>query len=96
MIHLFQDRVMIRHEKEPETTDSGLLIPKTGIPMELGIWAEVMVVGPGRLLEDGSAIPVDLKVGDRVFLSRNKGFKMTIDHDDYRIVSEDEVLGVEL
>ncbi len=55
MIHLFQDRVLIRHEKEPETTDSGLFIPETGIPMELGIWAEVMVVGPGRLLEGADA-----------------------------------------
>ena len=94
-IRLLRDRVLIRHDPEPETTDYGLFIPETGIPMELGIAAEVMGVGPGKKLEDDRVVPVDLKVGDRVYISRNKGFKMTIDNSDYRIVDEDEVLGVE-
>lgn len=84
-IRPLSNRLVVRHEPNQELTDGGIHVPKTAIPSDLGLQAWVMAVGPDVL---------DVKVGDEVFISRNKGVKVSIEGIEYRIVEEDEILGV--
>jgi chaperonin GroES len=51
-------------------------------------------VGNGRLLENGTRVPLDVKAGDRVLLGKYSGTELTIDGEDVVVVREDEVLAV--
>ena len=53
-----------------------------------------MAVGPGKKIEDGSLVPVDLKVGDHVVFGQYGGNTVKIDGDEYLILNESEIFGV--
>ncbi len=86
------DRVLIKPLAREETTKSGIVIPDTAKekPQE-GV---VEAVGPGRLLENGSKAPPEVKVGDRILYAKYAGNEFKLDGDDYLILSERDVLAV--
>jgi chaperonin GroES len=57
------DRILVRRIEEEETTRSGLVIPDTAKekPQE----GEVLAIGKGKITEDGTTLPLDVKAGDR-------------------------------
>jgi chaperonin GroES len=71
---------------------NGIIIPDTAKekPQE----GEVMAAGRGKRLEDGSVVPLDVKVGDRILFGKYSGSDIKIDGEEYLILREDEVLGV--
>jgi chaperonin GroES len=88
------DRILVKRldeEKEQKTT-GGIIIPDTAKekPME----AKVEAIGPGRHLEDGKLLKMDVKVGDRVLIGKYSGTDVKIEGDEYVIMREDDVLGV--
>jgi chaperonin GroES len=86
-----EDRVVVKPSEEEETTASGLVIPDTAKerPQE----GEVVAVGPGRF-EEGTRVPVDVKVGDKVIYSKYGGTEVKIEGDDYLILSARDVLAI--
>jgi chaperonin GroES len=74
-----------------ETTSSGIVIPDTAKekPQE----GEVVAVGPGRF-EDGTRVPLDVSVGDKVIYSKYGGTEVKVAGDDYLILSARDVLAV--
>jgi len=86
------DRVLLRRIKEKEKVKGGIIIPDTAKekPME----AEVISVGPGKIMEDGKRSPMDLKAGDRVLFGKYAGSEIKIDDEEYVIMREDEILAV--
>jgi len=60
------DRVVVRRSEEERTSAGGILIPDSAA--EKPIQGEVVAVGNGKLLDNGSVRPLDVKVGDRVKL----------------------------
>jgi len=85
------DRILVRRVEEQETTKAGLIIPDTAKdkPQE----GEVLAAGKGKLKEDGKAIPLDVKKGDRILFGKYAGTEIVLDGDEYLIMREDEVLG---
>ena len=85
------DRIVVRPNEAEETTVSGIVIPDTAKekPQE----GEVVSVGPGRF-EDGTRVPLDVKVGDKVIYSKYGGTEVTVDGEDYLILSARDVLAV--
>ena len=85
------DRVVVKASEGEETTASGLVIPDTAKerPQE----GEVIAVGPGRF-EEGARVPLDVKVGDKVIYSKYGGTEITVEGDDYLILSARDVLAV--
>ena len=85
------DRIVVKPGEEEETTVSGIVIPDTAKekPQE----GEVVAVGPGRF-EDGSRVPMDVKVGDRVLYSKYGGTEVKYDNEDYLILSARDVLAI--
>lgn len=86
------DRIVVKRAKEGQDMQGGLHIPDSAKekPQE----AEVTAVGRGKRLEDGTLIPLDVKVGDRVLLGKYAGNEIKQDGTEYLIIREDEVLGV--
>jgi chaperonin GroES len=86
------DRIVVRRIEEQETVRGGIIIPDTAKekPQE----AEVMAVGRGKRLEDGTIVPLDVKAGDRVLFGKYSGSEIKLDGVEYIIMREDEVLGI--
>jgi chaperonin GroES len=86
------DRVLVRRVEEQETTSGGLILPDTAKdkPQE----AEVLAVGKGKIREDGTVLPLDVKAGDRVLFGKYAGTEITIDGELYLILREEEVFGL--
>jgi chaperonin GroES len=87
-----RDRLLVRRVAEKETASGGIVIPDTARekPME----GEVLAVGQGKLLENGTTLALDVKVGDRILLGKYSGTEIKIDGEDVLIVREDEVLAI--
>lgn len=91
-IHPIQDRVVVKRSKEPETTEGGLyIVPDARQKSVDGI---VLAVGNGKVLEDGTVRPLDVKEGDRVLFGKYSGTEVKIDGEEHLILREDEILGV--
>ena len=86
-----EDRIVVRPGEAEETTVSGIVIPDTAKekPQE----GEVVAAGPGRF-EDGKRVPLDVKVGDKVIYSKYGGTEITVEGDDYLILSGRDVLAI--
>ena len=70
-----EDRIVVKPSEGEEMTASGLVIPDTAKekPQE----GEVLAVGPGRF-EDGTRVPLDVKVGDKVIYSKYGGTEVKL------------------
>ena len=86
------DRLLVRRVEEKETATGGIVIPDTARekPME----GEVLAVGNGKLLENGTKLALDVKMGDKVLFGKYSGTEITVDGEDVLIVREDEVLAI--
>ena len=87
------DRVLIKRlESDEEQVRRGIIIPDSAKekPQE----AEVIAVGPGKILDSGERQAMDVKAGDRILVGKYSGSDIKIDEDDYVILREDEILAV--
>ena len=87
-----RDRVLVRRIEEREQRVGGIVVPDTA--KEKPQQAEVVAVGSGRLLENGTKVPLSLKPGDKVLVGKWSGTEVKLDDEEYLILKEDEVLGV--
>jgi chaperonin GroES len=85
------DRILVRRVEEAETTRGGLIIPDTAKdkPQE----GEVVSVGKGKIAEDGTVRPLDVKAGDRILFGKYAGTEVKLDGEELVIMREEEVLG---
>ncbi|HKE99169.1 MAG TPA: co-chaperone GroES [Actinomycetes bacterium] len=86
-----EDRVVVRPGEAEERTASGLVIPDTA--KEKPQQGEVIAVGPGRF-EDGQRVPLDVKVGDTVVYSKYGGTEVTLEGEDYLVLSARDLLAI--
>lgn len=86
------DRVVIKRIEEEERTAGGIIIPDTA--KEKPIQGEVQAVGNGKLMEDGTRRPLDVKAGDRVLFSKYAGTDVKVEGEDLLIMREDDILAI--
>jgi chaperonin GroES len=86
------DRVLVRPKPKDATTKSGIVIPDTAKekPQE----GEVLAVGPGRVLDDGTRLEMEIKVGQSVLYSKYAGTEFKLEDDEYLIFREPDVLAI--
>lgn len=87
------DRVVIKPLKAEEKTKGGIIIPDTAKekPQE----GEVVAVGKGKILENGTFVPLELKAGDRVLYGKYSGNEIkTADDEELLIMKEEDVLAI--
>ena len=91
-IRLFRDRVIVKCIDEERKTASGIVIPDAAA--EKPAQGEVLIVGNGKILEDGKVRPLDVKVGDRILFGKYSGTTVKIEGTEYIVMREDDILGV--
>lgn len=86
------DRILVKRLETVEKTKGGIIIPDSAKekPQE----GEVIARGKGKLLEDGSVRPLDVKVGEKVLFSKYGGTDINIDGEDYLILREEDILAI--
>lgn len=87
-----EDRIVIKQVEAEQTTASGLVIPDSAKekPQE----GEVVAVGPGRVSDSGTRIPLDVSVGDVVIYSKFGGTEVKVSGDDYLVLSARDILAI--
>ena len=83
------DRVVIKMVETEETTKSGIVLP--GSAKEKPQYAEVVAVGPGGVV-DGKEVKMEVKVGDKVILSKYAGTEVKLDGSEYTILRQYDIL----
>ncbi|CDM23680.1 co-chaperone GroES [Castellaniella defragrans] len=91
-IRPLHDRIVVKRIEQERTTASGIVIPDSA--KEKPEQGEVMAVGNGKRLEDGTLRALDLEVGDRVLFGKYAGQAVKVDGQEYLVLREDEVLAV--
>jgi chaperonin GroES len=91
-IRPLQDRIIVKRIEEEEKTKGGIIIPDSAKekPME----GEVISVGSGKILENGTKQAPEVKAGDRVLFGKYSGTEVKIDGVEHLIMREDDILGV--
>ena len=86
------DRILVRRIEEQQKSKGGIIIPDTAKekPQE----GRVIAVGTGRVLEDGSVRPLDVKKGDRILFGKYTGSEIKVDGEEHIILREDDVLAL--
>ena len=85
------DRVVIKMVEAEETTKSGIIL--AGSAKEKPSVAEVVAVGKGCVV-DGKEVTMELKVGDKVLISKYAGTEVKLDGEEYTILRQSDVLAV--
>lgn len=86
------DRVIVKRIEQQRQTASGIVIPDSAA--EKPEQGEVIAVGSGRLLKDGTLRPLDVKVGDRVLFSKYGGQTVKLENEELLVLREDDLMGV--
>jgi chaperonin GroES len=86
------DRIVVKRIEEQETTRNGIFIPDSAKekPQE----GEVLAVGHGKRLDNGTLVALDVKVGDRILFGKYSGTETKLVGTEYIIMREDDVLGI--
>ena len=86
------DRILVKHLEQDEKTAGGIILPDTAKekPQE----GKVIAVGKGRLLENGTVKPLEVKVGDTVLFAKYTGAEVTHEDKELLILREDDILAV--
>ena len=87
-----QDRVLVRRLEEETKTAGGIIIPDNH--KEKPAQGQIVAVGTGYRLEDGSSRALEVKDGDKVLFSKYAGTEVKVDGEEYLIMKEDDLLGV--
>ena len=91
-IRPLHDRVLIKRLDEAEQLRGGIIIPDTA--KEKPQQGEVIAAGEGKIREDGTRQPLDVKPGDRILFGKYSGSEVKLDDQEYLIMREDEILGI--
>jgi chaperonin GroES len=87
------DRVVVKRVEDKDAAmQGGLFIPDSAKekPQE----GEVVAIGKGKRLENGTLVALDVQVGDRILFGKYSGSDIKLDGEEYMIMREDEILGI--
>ncbi|QGU33310.1 co-chaperone GroES [Thermochromatium tepidum] len=91
-IRPLHDRVVVRRMEEERLSAGGIVIPDTAA--EKPIQGEVIAVGNGKILENGSLRALDVKVGDRVLFGKYSGTEVKLEGKEFLVMREEDIMAV--
>ena len=86
------DRIIVERIEEGEQQVGGIIIPDTA--KEKPQQGKIIAAGNGKVKDDGSVTPLDVKAGDTVLFGKYSGQEIKLDGEEFLIMREDENLGV--
>lgn len=91
-LHPLHDRVIIKRLESETKSAGGIVIPDTA--KEKPMKGEVIAVGKGRTLDNGTLVAPSVKAGDTVLIGKYSGSEFKIDNVEYVAVKEDEIIAI--
>lgn len=91
-IRPLHDRVVVRRTEEETKSSGGIVIPDSAA--EKPSQGEVLAVGPGKKLDDGTIQPMDVKIGDKILFGQYSGNTVKLDGEELMIMNESEIFGI--
>ena len=86
------DRILVKRVESENTSKGGIIIPENA--KEKPLEAEVIAVGTGRTLEDGTVRPLQVKAGDRVLFAKYAETEVKVGGETMLLLREDDLLGI--
>ena len=86
------DRIIVERIEEGEQQVGGIIIPDTA--KEKPQQGKIIAAGNGKVKDDGTVTPLDVKTGDTVLFGKYSGQEIKLDGEEFLIMREDEILGV--
>ena len=87
------DRLIVKAAAKEEVTKLGIILPETA-DKERPEQGEVIAVGPGRLLDNGSRAPMSVAVGNKVVFKKYSPDEVKIGGEEYLVIAESDVMAV--
>jgi chaperonin GroES len=84
--------VIVKRVEEETTTAGGIVLP--GSAAEKPSQGKVLAVGNGKLLDNGTVRPLEVKVGDKVLFGKYSGNEVKVDGEDLIVMREDDIMGI--
>ncbi len=86
------DRVIVRRIETEEISKGGIILPDTAKekPQE----GEIVAVGPGKLSDDGTRIPMQVTAGDRVVFAKYAGTEVELNDEKLLLMSETDIVAI--
>jgi chaperonin GroES len=86
------DRVVVKPKEKEDVTKSGIVLPDSASekPQE----GSVLAVGPGRVLDNGKRVEMDVKTGDKVLFAKYAGTEVKLDGEEYLVIRESDLLAI--
>lgn len=91
-IRPLHDRVIVRRIEETRTSPGGIVIPDSAT--EKPSQGEIIAAGKGRILENGTVRPLDVKKGDRILFGKYSGSEVKISGEEYLVMREEDIISV--
>ena len=86
------DRVVIKAISRETVTKSGIVLPDTA--KEKPQVGEVLAVGPGKVLDNGKRVTLEVSVGQKILFAKYAGSEVKIDGEEYLILRESDIMGI--
>lgn len=86
------DKVLVKRAEAETQTKSGIFLPESA--KEKPQQATVVAVGDGKLLDSGQRASFQVKVGDRILISKWAGTELKVDDNEMIVMNEDDILAV--
>ena len=86
------DRVVVRRNEDEIEKKGSIYIPDSA--KEKPMRGEIVAAGPGKRLDDGKIVALDVKAGDQVLFGKYSGSDVTVDDEELLILREEEILGI--
>ncbi len=92
MLKPLGDHVLVRPLSNEEKTEGGIYLPDTAKekPQE----GEIIAVGQGRMLDNGTRVAPEVKTGDKVIFAKYGGTEIKVGEDEYLIMRENDILAI--
>ena len=92
MLKPLADRVLVKVDEEETKTKGGILIPDTA--QKKSQKGTVMAIGSGKVLDNGTRLPIEVKVGDHVLFAKYSGVDIDEDGEKYLLLAERDILAI--
>lgn len=91
-IRPLHDRIIVKRLAEEEKTKGGIIIPDNA--KEKPSEGEVVAVGNGKVLENGTKVPLEVKKGDKILFGKYSGTEIKVSGDEYLMMREEDILAI--
>ena len=86
------DRVIVKRIEEEQKTKGGIIIPDAA--KEKPVEGKIVAIGNGKVLENGTKIPLEVKEGQKVLFGKYAGTEINIDGEEHLIMKEDDIIAI--